>query len=62
MAGKWSEPFSGKNPLTNFQTLTHQVSLLADFTKVENLHTGVFFDYDNILLFLERNFWDLDVI
>ena len=26
---RWSMPFSGKSPLTNLQTLTHQISLLA---------------------------------
>ena len=31
----WSRPFSGKSLLTNFQTLIHQISLLADFTHFE---------------------------
>ena len=31
---QWSRPFSRKSPLTNFQTLTHQISLLADFTQI----------------------------
>ena len=29
-------PFSGKKYLTNFLTLTHQISLLADFTHFEH--------------------------
>ena len=33
----WSRPFSNKSPLTNFQTLTHQISLLADLHTLSNL-------------------------
>ena len=34
---RWSRPFSGKSPLRNFQTLTHQISLLADLHTLSNL-------------------------
>ena len=33
---RWSRPFSGKSPLTNFQTLAHQISLLAGLHTVNN--------------------------
>ena len=32
---RWSRPFSGKSPLTNFQQLIPQITLLADFTHFE---------------------------
>ena len=32
---QWSRSFSSKKSLTNFQTLTHHISLLGDFTHFE---------------------------
>ena len=32
---RWIQPFSGKKSLTNFQKLTPQVTLLADFIHFE---------------------------
>ena len=34
---QWSRPFSGKSPLSNFQTLTHQISILAGVHTLSNL-------------------------
>ena len=34
---QWSRPFSGKSAFTNFQTLTHQISLLAGLHTLSNL-------------------------
>ena len=33
---RWNRPFSGKSPLTNFQTLTHQISLFAGLHTLSN--------------------------
>ena len=35
---------------------------LSRMNRKENLHTGVFNDFDNSLLVFEAKLWDLDVI